>query len=44
VSSVTAWPFVGARGLQIPDVPNLSVWGYAESTGLMQELKATSGD
>jgi uncharacterized damage-inducible protein DinB len=35
---------LGARGLEFPDVPDLSIWGYAESTGLMQEPKAASGD
>jgi hypothetical protein len=32
---------LGARGL---DVPDLDVWAYAESAGLMHELKASSGD
>jgi uncharacterized damage-inducible protein DinB len=32
---------LGARGLPVPD---LGVWDYAESRGLMQELEATSGD
>jgi uncharacterized damage-inducible protein DinB len=34
---------LGARGLEFPEVPDLSLWGYAESTGLMQELHPTSG-
>jgi uncharacterized damage-inducible protein DinB len=32
---------LGARGL---DVPDLDVWSYAESAGLLQEPQATSGD
>jgi hypothetical protein len=32
---------LGARGLEVPD---LDVWGYAESAGLLQEPQATSGD
>src|SRR5438094_3314551 len=32
---------LGARGLTVPD---LAIWDYAQSTGLMQELPVTSGD
>jgi uncharacterized damage-inducible protein DinB len=32
---------LGARGLEVPD---LSVWGYAESAGLMHEGTAPSGN
>jgi uncharacterized damage-inducible protein DinB len=32
---------LGARGLAVPD---LDVWSYAESTGLMGQLPAPSGD
>ncbi|HEY8761985.1 MAG TPA: DinB family protein [Candidatus Dormibacteraeota bacterium] len=35
---------LGARGLEIPEPDGLDLWGYAQSEGLMQELKATSGD
>jgi uncharacterized damage-inducible protein DinB len=35
---------LGARGLDVPEPNGLDVWGYAESAGLMQELKTTSGD
>jgi uncharacterized damage-inducible protein DinB len=32
---------LGTRGLEVPD---LDVWSYAESAGLLQEPQATSGD
>ncbi|HEX9414537.1 MAG TPA: DinB family protein [Ktedonobacterales bacterium] len=35
---------LGARGLEVPQPNGLDVWDYAESTGLMHEIKATSGD
>jgi hypothetical protein len=35
---------LGARGLELPEPKGLDMWGYAESTGLLQELEATSGD
>jgi uncharacterized damage-inducible protein DinB len=35
---------LGARGLELPEPNGLDVWGYAESEGEMQELKAPSDD
>jgi hypothetical protein len=31
---------LGARGLELPEPNDLDAWGYAESEGLMQELRA----
>ena len=35
---------LGARGLELPGPNDLDVWGYAEATDQMHELKATSSD